>query len=92
MKIVGRQILEDLKQKHADVRSQVDAWEAEVKDALWETPHDIKARYPSASLLADRRVIFNLKGPRYRLSIQVSYKNKMVYIEKAGTHDEYMKW
>lgn len=92
MKIVGRQILEAFKQKHADVRSQVDVWVAEVKDAQWETPNDIKARYASASFLPDKRVIFNLKGPKYRLAIQVSYKNKVVYVEKAGTHEEYMKW
>lgn len=90
MKIVGRNILEDFKQKHADVRPQVDSWEAEVKDAKWGTPHDVTARYPSASILHDKRVIFNLK--RYRLSVLVSYKNQTVLVEKMGTHDEYMRW
>lgn len=92
MKVVGTHILEDFKRKHADVRSQVDAWLAEVKEAEWKTPNDIKARYQSASFLADRKVIFNLKGPKYRLAVQISYKNGVVYIERAGTHEEYMRW
>ncbi len=92
MIIVGRPILEELKRKHADVQSQVDAWEAEVSIAQWGTPHDLKRRYPSASILAENRVIFNLKGDKYRLRVMVSYKSKIVYVEKAGTHKEYEKW
>ena len=92
MKIVGRNILEDLKKRHADVQSSVDAWVAEVGAAKWQTSYDIKRRFATASFLAGNEVIFNLKGNRYRLKVQVSYRNQMVMVLRAGTHSEYLKW
>jgi mRNA interferase HigB len=92
MKIAGRNKLEDYKRKHADISSQVDSWLAEAKVASWQTPHDIKKRYASASFLKDNNVILNIKGNTYRLKIQVDYKNGIVLIKNIGTHEEYMKW
>ena len=67
MKVIGRNQLDDFAARHADVRSQIDAWICEVEDAEWLTPNDIKARFPSASFLPNSRVVFNLKGKHYRL-------------------------
>jgi mRNA interferase HigB len=92
MQLLGRHILLEFKARHQDASSQIDAWEAETKSANWNAPMDIKARYASASIRPKNHVVFNIKGNQYRLLVQVSYKNKIVLIKKAGTHDEYMKW
>ena len=92
MKVVGKKALEDFKQRHADARSQVDAWLCEVEEAEWQSSHDIKARYPTASFLPDNRVVFNLKGNNYRLDVKVSYENQVVLIKRIGTHAEYDHW
>lgn len=92
MKLLRRQILQEFKEKHSDVRSQLDAWEAEVKKAQWTTPYDIKLRYPKASILKNQLVVFNIGGNRYRLLVQVSYKNGMIFIKNLGTHSEYNSW
>ena len=47
--------------------------------------------YPSASFLAENRVIFNIKGNTYRLVVKVRYQNEIVLIEWVGTHAEYDK-
>lgn len=92
MKLIGRKKLDDFKNRYADVRSQLDAWEAEVLIATWSKPMDVKQRYASASILSDNQIVFNLKGNKYRLLVQVSYKNTIVFIKNIGTHDEYMNW
>ena len=92
MKIVGKKILHDFKEKHADVRSQIDAWAAEAEAANWSSFSDIRGRYASASLLPNHHIVFNLKGNRYRLLVKISYNNQIVLIKKVGTHDEYLKW
>lgn len=92
MKIVGIKTLHEFKEKHTDVQSQIDAWLAEVGQAIWRKPSDIKQRYASASFLEDNQVIFNIKGNRYRLLVKVNYKNQIILIKKVGTHDEYLKW
>jgi len=84
--------LDAFTQAHADVKGQVEAWLAEVRDSSWATPHELKARYPRASMLSGNRVVFNLKGNRYRLLVRVNYKNGIVVVERIGTHAEYDDW
>ena len=92
MRVVGLEILDEFCRRHADVEEQVKAWIAEIKEAQWHKPIDIRERYVSTSFLEGNRVVFNLKGNRYRLVVRVSYKNKVVRVMKAGTHAEYDKW
>ncbi len=92
MKLLGKQILYDFAEKHADARSQIDAWRAEVEGAEWNSPTDLKYRYPRASVLREQQVIFDICGNKYRLWTQISYKNKVVLIKNIGTHKEYEKW
>jgi mRNA interferase HigB len=92
MRVVGRQRLEEFANRHADIRAQLESWLCEVEEADWRSPADVKMRFPSASILADDRVIFNLKGNRYRLEVKISYGIKIVLVTRIGTHAEYSKW
>src|SRR6266849_4635870 len=92
MRVVGRIRLEEFASQHADVRAQLDAWLCEVEEADWKAPSDVKVRFPSASILSDERIVFNLKGNRYRLEVKFSYAVKTVLIKGIGTHAEYSKW
>jgi mRNA interferase HigB len=87
---VGR--LEDFKAIHSDARSQVDAWVEEVRDAGWRSMQDIKARYASASVISRQRVVFNIKGRRYRLDALVDFERQSVLVVRIGTHAEYDTW
>ena len=91
MRILGLPLLEEFKQKHADSRGQLDAWQTDVEREHWQTSQDIKRRYRSADFLANNRVIFNIKGNTYRLVVKVRYQNGLVVVEWVGTHAEYDK-
>ena len=90
--MVGRSTLERFVQTHADVRQAADAWLRETIAATWRTPADIKARYVSASFMSNSRVIFNLKGNKYRLDTKIAYQTGVVFIKRIGTHAEYERW
>lgn len=92
MKVVGKGVLDEFGQKHADVTSQINSWLCEVEDAQWKSPADLKRRYPHASILSDNRVIFNLKGNNYRLETKINYAMGIVLVKRMGTHAEYSKW
>lgn len=92
MKVIGLPKLYEFCEKHADCEQQVFAWIAEVKEATWTMPSDVKARYVSAHFLADNRVIFNIKGNKYRLDTKVYYERQTVMIMRMGTHAEYDGW
>jgi mRNA interferase HigB len=92
MKVIGKPIIDEYSQRHADARSPVEAWLAEVEDANWQSPKDVKYRYPNASILSDNRVVFNIKGNKYRIDTKLSYIHQIVFIKRMGTHAEYLKW
>lgn len=92
MILLGKKLLYDFKQTHADARSQVESWEAEVEGTQWRNPHDLKCRYPKASLVKDQHVYFDFCWNKYRLLVQVNYKNGIVLVKKIGTHKEYDNW
>lgn len=91
MRLVGRDRLNEFVKTHADARAWIENWIADVEAARWRTPQDIKGSYASASILADRVVIFNVKGNRYRLEVQVAYNTGVAVVKWAGTHAEYTK-
>ena len=92
MKLLGKKLLYDFKAGHADARPQIESWEAEVEEVQWNSPHDLKKKYPKASLLKNQHVVFNICWKKYRLLVQVNYKNRVVLTKKIGTHKEYDNW
>ena len=91
MRILGLLFLDDFKKSHADARGPLDAWRREVEEAEWQSPQDIKQRYRSADFLGDNRVIFNIKGNKYRVVVDVKFQFFVVYIKFIGSHAEYDK-
>jgi mRNA interferase HigB len=91
MQLLGLIKLDNYRREHADVRGALDAWQLEVERSHWSGPQDVKNRYPSASILSDNKVIFNIKGNKYRLVVKAKYEKGIVLIEWVGTHAEYSK-
>lgn len=72
-----------------DAEQHSAAWTDEARKATWSQPADIKAQFRSASILKNRRVVFNIKGNSYRLVVAVAYRFGAVYIKFIGSHAEY---
>ena len=51
MNVLGRNLLTEFSEKHANVKSALEAWFHEACKAEWKTPQDIKNRYRSADFL-----------------------------------------
>ena len=71
------------------------AWHVEAKAARWMMWADVKARYPSADLLRNGRVVFNIRGNNYRIVTKLKFATKTnqgrVFIRFVGTHGDYDK-
>lgn len=89
MRIIGLGVLNTFCAKHADCRTWITNWISDVKASRWVTTHDIKQRYPSASFLEDRVVIFNVRGNDYRLEVQIALAVGVIAIKWIGTHAQY---
>ncbi|MDP1657761.1 MAG: type II toxin-antitoxin system HigB family toxin [Methylotenera sp.] len=89
MKIVSVKILKDFWLQHPDSEQHLKAWVDEAKHAAWLQPADIKDKYRSASVLKNRRIVFNIKGNHYRLIVAIAYKFSAIYVKFIGTHKQY---
>lgn len=77
--------------KHASTEQPLKAWFQDARAARWAGPEDIRAQYPTASVVGNERVVFNIKGNSYRLVVAVNYAAKIIFIKFFGTHAEYDK-
>ena len=91
LRVIAKKILREFWTKHNDSEQQLKSWFREAEKAVWENPNQIKVEYPSASILNENRIIFNIKGNSYRLIAKINYAYQMVWIRFIGTHAEYDK-
>ena len=60
-------------------------------NADWNSPNELKAQYRGASVITDKRVVFNIHGNSYRLIVDIEYRLKIVFVVWFGTHKQYDK-
>lgn len=89
MRVISVSTLRAFWERVPDAEQPLKAWHEEAKSAAWTQPAEIKAQYRSASVLRNRRVVFNIKGNDYRLIVAVAYKLQIVHVKFVGTHKEY---
>ncbi len=89
MRVIAISTLRWFLQKHPMIEIPLRAWYAEARRARWERPEEIKAARRDASILANNRVVFNIKGNDYRLVVSVRYDKQIMFIRFVGTHAEY---
>ncbi|MFZ2283885.1 MAG: type II toxin-antitoxin system HigB family toxin [Lutibacter sp.] len=91
MRVIAKRTLRDFWEKHAACEQQLTAWYRETEKANWVNINELKIEYPSASILKDNRIVFNIKGNEYRLIIKLNFDYQICWIRFVGTHAEYDK-
>jgi len=89
--VIAKRTLGAFWSKHKDCEQQLKAWCNEAQEARWKKVSDIRRDCPSACVLPDNRVVFNIKGNQYRLIVRINYAYGVVWIRFIGTHGEYDK-
>lgn len=89
MRVIARKALRQFWERHPESEQPLRAWYARACKSDWRGPQDIKRAYGRASFLAGNRVVFKIKGNRFRLIVRVNYDFHVVDIRFVGTHDEY---
>lgn len=89
MRIIALRTLRDFWERHRDSEAPLRAWYHEALHAQWDSPAAVKAKYGSASVIGNNRVVFNIKGNSYRLVVKINYPKRVVYIRFIGAHAAY---
>ena len=89
MRVIAVAKLRNFWERHREAEQPLKAWHDEALRAIWTKPTDIKMQYRNASILKNRRVVFNVKGNDFRLVVAVAYRIGVVYVKFVGTHAQY---
>ena len=107
MRVISRKILRDYCQSHADACDALYDWYRVASEAQWKNLTEVQATYKSAEAvgtldssfksgnppngLSRNFTVFNIKGNRYRLIVDIIYEHQRIYIKYVLTHAEYDK-
>ena len=81
--------MRDFWERHPEAEASLRAWYHDVSHADWTGPDDVRREYVAASFVANNRVVFNVRGNRYRIVVAVNYPYRVVYVRFVGTHEDY---
>lgn len=91
MRIISRTTLVGFWKRFPDAEQPLKSWFDEARIAIWRSPNELKKQYRNASIITNKRVVFNIKGNSYRLIVDVEYKIGIIFIVWIGLHKEYDK-
>jgi mRNA interferase HigB len=91
MNIVAFRTLRAFYEKNADCENQLKTWYKEATKANWKSPGEVKDIFSTARILNDNRMVFNIKGNKYRLIVKFNFKYGWAWIRFISTHAEYDK-
>jgi len=91
LRVIAKRTLRDFWTKHADSEQQLTAWFRETEKSEFKNLNELKREYPSASILKDNRIVFNIKGNKYRLIVKFNFAYQICGIRFVATHAKYDK-
>jgi mRNA interferase HigB len=91
MELTGREIIENFCKKHADATTPFEQWMEYIGMAKWTNHNELKASFPSADYVGNKRYVFNIKGNTYRMICVVVFVDGLLKVRFVGTHAEYDK-
>lgn len=87
--VISRRAVVKFYGDHADAREPLETWYRVCRRAVWHNFNEVLQTYPSADVVGDDRMVFNIKGNKYRLVARFSFRYKAVLVKWIGTHAAY---
>ncbi len=91
MNIIARGTINYYINKFLEAKTALLAWYQEFSKAEFNNFNELKAVYGNASIVANNRVVFNIKANDFRIIVSVNFKKLAAYVIWFGTHAEYDK-
>ncbi len=91
MNIIVKRAILFYADKYPEAATALLTWYTEFLKAEFHHFNGLKEVYGNASIVANKRVVFNIKGNEYRLIVSVNFKQLAAYVIWFGTHKQYDK-
>jgi mRNA interferase HigB len=90
MHVISRRALREFWELHPDAQDPLRRWFTLTTKAEWSTFAELTEECPSADRVGDL-IVVNIGGNKYRLIIEVYFRDQVVLVRHVLTHDEYDK-
>src|SRR5688572_14549843 len=91
MHIISRTRLINFWIKHPDSETSLKVWFKKVQQAQWKEIYELRKDFPTADYVGNDRVVFDVKGNKYRIVVLGFFTGQKMFIRFVGTHAEYDK-
>ena len=91
MRVIAVKTLKFYAKKKKEAKQSLFVWYHEARRAHWKNHNELKQQIGNASVIGEKRVVFNIHGNKYRLIVDIEYRLQIIFIVWLGTHDEYDK-
>lgn len=89
MRIIAKSTLRDYWIENKDAEQSLLSWYKVASKAKWSNFNQVKQQFGTCKVLGNDRIIFKIKGNKYRLVVKISFENQLIWIRFIGTHSEY---
>jgi len=90
-RVFSKSTIKTFWETHPDSEQYLKTWYDSILSTDWESPNHIKRLFGSASVLGGGRIVFNIKGNKYRMVVKFNFEKRWAFIRFIGTHSEYDK-
>jgi mRNA interferase HigB len=90
VRVFSRSVLRDFCENHADSCEALYSWYRVASKAQWQNLMEVQQNYPTAEAVSNFTV-FNIKGNKYRLIVDLVYSKQRIFVKYILTHAEYDK-
>ena len=89
MRVIAVKTLKLYAKKKKEAEQSLFAWYEKACEAGWRNHNELKMQIGNASVIGEKRVVFNIHGNKYRLIVDIEYRLQIIFIVWIGTHKEY---
>jgi len=91
MRIIAKSRLRQYWEKSGNEKAMpyLNEWYHFCAKQAWKTPRAVKSTFGTASIVGNKRVVFNIKGNDYRIVCAMDYPRQAMFIKFVGNHAEY---
>jgi mRNA interferase HigB len=89
MRAIAVKTLRSYSKKKVEVVQSLLSWYQEAEKANWKNHNELKQQFANASVISNKKVVFNIDGNKYRLIVDIEYHLQIIFIVWIGTHKEY---
>ncbi len=91
MRVISKRTLKEFWGKHRDCEQKLLSWYKAAKQANWKSFDEVKQQFVTCKIVGEDRIIFKIRGNRYKLVVKITFVNQIILIRFIGTHEEYDK-